>query len=152
MRGGRIFDLRETPMSSTKWASWGLVLCCILCGASLLASVTGNSSTGSRFAALTAEISARQSENAELKAQIWEVRNELKTITTKLEGELAHTNSPQANEELPFHALADANAIINALGNAPSAEQLAEAIANLDTWLFKPEEEKAAPRLKTEFV
>ena len=51
--------------------------------------------------------------------------------------------------QLQFSTLAEARSLVKQLGEKPSAEKLAETIAMIDTWLVRPEEDKAIIQFKT---
>ena len=53
-----------------------------------------------------------------------------------------------SEQELRFASIADAQATIDKLGESPKAQELADALYAIDTWLIKPDQEKEFQQLK----
>ena len=104
-----------------------------------------------RLAPLTAQAStgpATALADLPPKDSLGNVEQQLKTIDgklTELTAKLSSIEEESLATALPAaeqHTTAEAKEQLKKLGNAPAAEKLADALATIDTWLVKPDEEE----------
>jgi hypothetical protein len=112
----------------------------------LIYSIVGTTALDRR---IVQQESVARAQYAGIEQSLKDIRGEVRIVVAKLRTEEDGLNDePGTDEAIRFAALADAQAMVRKLGNNPSAEGLAEALAAIDGWLVEPSEEVAFKQYK----
>jgi hypothetical protein len=106
---------------------------------------------GERSANRQWEATSRAAEEsaAATRKSLVEMRGAIEKLTLEMKASEEYRNDgPESTQEL--HTLAEAQDLINKLGDKPSATKLAETMANVDEWLIVPSEEELFTKFKLE--